>query len=226
MILGNGLIGTALQAVDNDTVLYCASGVSNLFGHIESQCLREENLLREKILLHPQKVIVYFSSYSINDEDDEKNTPYLLHKKRMENIVVSLAPKYLIARTSNVVGKNGQSGNLTNFIFNHLQNNTPFEVWKNTNRNLIDVQHLAAMANYYVKYGELNKTIYLINPKDVMIVEIVKCFEKKMNQRAKYTLVDKGTYYHSDKTIANKIFDALQIPKEEYVEMLIEKYFI
>ncbi|MGF7230802.1 hypothetical protein [Arachidicoccus sp.] len=226
MILGNGLIGTALRQVDNDDVLYCASGVSNLFGHIQSQCLREENLLRDNISKYRGKTVVYFSSYSIQDTDDSKNTPYLLHKKNMESLVQLMAPKYLIARTSNVVGKSGQPGNLTNFIFHHLLNATPFEVWKNTNRNLIDVQHLAAMANYYLQWGQLNKTVHLINPKDVTIEEVVKSFENKMNRKANYSLVDKGTYYHCDKTVANHIFEALQLPNERYVEMLIEKYFI
>lgn len=226
MILGKGLIGTALQEVDNDTVLYCASGVSNLFGNIESQCLREENLLREKISLHPQKVVVYFSSYGIDDENDNNNTPYLLHKKRMEDLIRSLAPKYLIVRTSNVVGKKGQPGNLTNFIFNHIENNTHFEVWKNTNRNLIDVQHLAAMTKYYLQQGELNKIVYLINPEDVMIEEVVIAFEQKLHKKAHYKLVDKGVYYYSDRAIASLIFDALNIEREDYIDTLIEKYFL
>ncbi|HEY0298239.1 MAG TPA: hypothetical protein VGB84_03380 [Arachidicoccus sp.] len=52
MILGKGLIATALKAVDRNDVLFCASGVSNLFGHVAEQCLREENLLRENISQH------------------------------------------------------------------------------------------------------------------------------------------------------------------------------
>lgn len=148
MILGKGLIGTALQTIDRENILFCASGVSNLHGHIEEQRLREEQLLGDNIALHSDKTIVYFSSYSINDADATKNTPYLLHKKSMEELVKKNAPNFLLVRTSNVVGSRGHSGNLTNFIYHHLMNGIPFDVWTNTKRNLIDVDHLVAMTNY------------------------------------------------------------------------------
>ncbi|ANI90464.1 hypothetical protein A9P82_14920 [Arachidicoccus ginsenosidimutans] len=226
MILGKGLIGTALQAIDRNDVLFCASGVSNLFGHIEEQRLREENLLRENIAKYNDKTIIYFSSYSISDSDDAKNTPYLLHKKRMENLVKELASQYVIARTSNVVGKNGQAGNLTNFIYKNLTENIPFDIWTNTNRNLIDVEHLALMTDYYLKNHSPNKTIFIVNPKDIMIEDVVKAFELKLSLKANYQLLNKGNFYFSDKTFAEEAFAALNIDDENYTENLIEKYFL
>lgn len=226
MILGKGLIGTALQAIDSDDVLFCASGVSNLYGHIAEQRLREEQLLRGHIAQHPGKTVVYFSSYSISDADDTKNTPYLLHKKSMEYLVKNCADNFLIVRTSNVVGKNGQPGNLTNFIYHHLMNDIPFDVWTNTSRNLVDVDHLAAMTDYYLKNHTANKTVFMVNPLDIPIEEVVLVFEKLLKKKAVYRLVDKGEYYLSDKTFAREAFAALRIDENDYVERLAEKYFL
>lgn len=226
MILGKGLIGTALQAIDREHVLFCASGVSNLYGHIAAQRLREENLLRDHIMQHPDKTIVYFSSFSINDTDDTKNTPYLLHKKFMEDLVKTTASNFLIVRTSNVVGGRGQPGNLTNFIYHHLMNNIPFDVWTNTNRNLIDVEHLAAMTDYYLKNYAVNTTAFMVNPVDIPIKEVVLVFERLLKKKANYDLVAKGDYYLSDKTFAKEAFAALRIDENNYVERLVQKYFM
>lgn len=226
MILGKGLIGTALQKVDRDDVLFCASGVSNLYGHIAAQRLREEQLLRDHILQHPDKIIVYFSSYSINDTDDAKNTPYLLHKRAMEELVKARAEKFLIVRTSNVVGRHGQPGNLTNFIYHHLVNEIPFDVWTETNRNLIDVEHLVLMADYYIKEHAVDKTVFIVNPIDTLIEEVVFIFEKLLKKKANYRLVGKGEYYLSDKTFATEAFAALHIDENNYVERLVQKYFL
>lgn len=226
MILGKGLIGTALQATDRDDVLFCASGVSNLYGHIAAQRLREEQLLREHIAQHTDKTIVYFSSYSIHDTDDTRNTPYLLHKKSMEDLVKNCAANFLIVRTSNVVGGQGQPGNLTNFIYHHLMNGIPFDVWTNTNRNLIDVEHLAAMTDYYLKNYAVNKTVFMVNPADIFIEEVVRVFERLLKKKADYRLMDKGVYYLSDKTFAKEAFAALHIDENNYTERLVQKYFL
>lgn len=225
MVLGHGLIGTALKCVDKKDTLFCASGVSNLFGHIHSQCVREEELLRRNIPENMEKTIVYFSSYSIDDLAIEQNSPYLSHKIKMETLVKSTAEKYLIVRTSNVVGKNGQPGNLTNFIFTHLQNHTHFDVWTNTNRNLIDVEHLVLMTKYYLENYPVNKTVYLINPEDVSIESIVKVFEWVLSIKGNYSLVDKGAFYSSEKELSTQLFRVLNMLVENYTELLIRKYF-
>src|SRR5690606_12972582 len=129
MLVGNGMIATALKAVDSQEVLFSASGLSNLKGADPEQRLRERNLIKATIAEHREKIFVYISSYSIDDQYPENNTPYLEHKLQMEQLIERNASRYLIVRTSNVVGRSRQPGNLMNFIFNHLKQGTPFDVW-------------------------------------------------------------------------------------------------
>ena len=227
MVLGNGMIASALKKVDMQDVLFAGSGLSNLKGADPDERLRERNLIQEQVLLHPDKIFVYISSYSIDDHCPANNTPYLAHKVQMENLVKRLARRYLIFRTSNVVGNSRQPGNLMNFICAHLQSHETFDIWTNTSRNLIDVTDLASMTAASIDTGHFNETLYLIHPADIAIYDIVRHFEAFSGIPGKYTLVNKGVYYQADKTLAVNLFNRLGLEKDPdlYTKGLIEKYF-
>ncbi|UAY56381.1 NAD-dependent epimerase/dehydratase family protein [Arachidicoccus terrestris] len=227
MVLGGGMIATALKAVDREEVLYAASGLSNLKGADSEARLRERTLLSEQIARHTDKLFVYVSSYSVDDRHPENNTPYLQHKLNMESLIKAEADRFLILRTSNVVGHSRQPGNLMNFIFRHLQNGEPFDIWTKTTRNLIDVAHLAQMADAAVKQGSCNEVLFLTHPADIPIYEIVHQFEVLSGLKANYRLVDKGVYYHTDKSLAETLFRQLRLEADPrlYTQQLIEKYF-
>jgi dTDP-4-dehydrorhamnose reductase len=226
MVLGAGMIGTALQAVDRPDVLFCASGVTNAEGHIKAACDREEALLRQQIAANADKTVLYVSSYSINDAEDSINSSYLQHKKRMEALVKSMAGHYIILRTSNVVGRSRQSGNLMNFIYQNLIGGKSFDIWTETDRNLIDVEHLALMAGACVKQELLDRTIYLLGPVDTPILEITRLFEAALGLQGNYILVPKGVYYPCDKTLSRRLLNEQGISSAHYVRTLIEKYFL
>jgi len=227
MVLGNGMIASAFKKVDMPDVLFAASGLSNLKGADTGERLREQNLIREQILMHPDKLFLYISSYSIDDQYPENNTPYLEHKLQMEKLVQAIAKRFLIIRTSNVVGNSRQPGNLMNFICDHLKTGTSFEVWTHTSRNLIDVSDLAAMAAESIKMGCINKTLYLIHPTDIPIYDIVRHFEAFSGLAGKYSLVAKGVYYEAEKKLSTMLFNQLGLEKDPdlYAKGLIEKYF-
>lgn len=227
MVIGGGMIASALAAVDRPEVLLLASGVSNAKGHIQKECQRELNLLQTSIQAHPEKICCYISSYSVRDDNPQLNTPYLQHKAQMEDYVRSHASRYLIVRTSNVVGFSKQPGNLMNFIYTNLMTGDPFEVWTHTNRNLIDVADLAQMIGLYLSGGSypLNKTIYVVNPDNVSILSIVRHFEAQTGCAGQFELVDKGVYYHCDNGLATQLFEKLDIDRKGYTKRLIQKYF-
>lgn len=220
------MIATALRAVDRPDILFCASGVSNADGHIEAARAREEGLLIEQIAENTGKIVVYISSYSIDDRNEAANSPYLQHKKRMEMLVKSIAESYIIVRTSNVVGRSRQAGNLMNFIYQNLIGEKPFDIWTETDRNLIDVEHLALMAGACVEQGLLDRTIYLLGPVDTPILEITQLFETALGVKGRYNLVRKGTYYPCDKTLSKRLLNELGVCSELYVRRLIAKYFL
>lgn len=227
MVLGGGMIATALKAVDREDVLYAASGLSNLKGADPEARLREQTLLSEQIARNTDKLFVYVSSYSIDDQQPQNNTPYLQHKVNMERLIKAEADRFLILRTSNVVGYSRQPGNLMNFIFRHLQNGEPFEIWTKTTRNLIDVAHLAQMADAAVKQGSCNEVLFLTHPADIPIYEIVRQFEVLSGLSGNYRLVEKGDYYNTDKSLAEALFRRLGLEADPqlYARQLIEKYF-
>lgn len=227
MVLGNGMIATAFKAVNREDVVYAASGLSNLKGSDPVERQRERQLIEKQIELHADQIFVYISSYSIDDQNPEKNTPYLEHKLHMEKLVEKMAKRYLIIRTSNVVGNSRQPGNLMNFIFVNLINATPFEVWTGTSRNLIDVDDLAKMAAAAIEIGFINKVLYLIHPVDIPIYNIVRHFEDLSGRKANCSLVDKGVHYRADKALSEQLFEKLRLePNPDlYARGLIHKYF-
>lgn len=227
MVIGGGMIGTALTQADRADVLFLASGVSNARGHIPEECQRELRVLQQQLHAHPEKIACYISSYSVNDAEPQLNTPYLHHKAQMEQYVRDNASCYLIARTSNVVGFSKQPGNLMNFIYNNLRTGNPFDVWTQTSRNLIDVDDLAKMLGYYLTHTAypLNKAVYMINPDDTPILSVVHHFEAETDLKGLFQLVDKGVYYTCDNRLATRLFDQLGIERPGYTARLIRKYF-
>ena len=228
MVLGNGMIATALKSVDQPEVLYAASGLSNAKGADPAARAREEGLLREQIQLNKEKLFVYISSYSIDEQQPENNTPYLTHKLNMERLVKDNADNYLIIRTSNVVGNSRQPGNLMNFIFQNLKDHQPFDIWTRTSRNLIDVQDLALMAREAINMGHRNKTLYVIHPCNISILRIVQHFESLTGYEGDYKLVEKGAFYTADTGLSDTLFTRLGLNRDpdQYVRRLIEKYFL
>ena len=228
MVIGNGMIARALMNVDRADVLFSASGLSNAKGADQAARQREADLLTKHIALNQDKLYVYISSYSLNDKEPALNTPYLTHKLEMEQLVKSQALKYLIVRTSNVVGQCSQPGNLMNFIYHKFKDGTFFEIWTNTARNLIDVHDLAQMLSKTIDKGFQNETVYLTHPKDLPVYDIVRQFEDLKNVKGNYSLTDKGVFYQSDKKLAIELFKELNLEADpiKYTRGLIKKYFM
>ena len=65
MIVGKGLIASLFTDVDQEDIVFFASGVSNSLETDKSAFLREENLIRKTIKENPNKIFIYFSTCSI-----------------------------------------------------------------------------------------------------------------------------------------------------------------
>jgi hypothetical protein len=98
MIVGHGNIASAIT--DRDSVIFFASGVSN------SRCEDYKEFWRERDLLAQyyegdkmKRSLFYFSSIAV---DLGVKTPYLDHKRRMEDYVRSWFPNYVILRIGNL----------------------------------------------------------------------------------------------------------------------------
>ena len=136
MIVGKGLIASLFMQENHEDILIFASGVSNSSETRAEEFLREKNLLERTIANNPDKLCVYFSTCSIYDSS-KNNSPYVLHKLKMEEFVKENASKYLILRVSNAVGKGGNPNLLMNYLIRSVENNETINVHTKATRNLI-----------------------------------------------------------------------------------------
>ncbi len=141
MIIGNGLIANLFTEHDRENIIFFASGVSNSLETEKSAFLREENLLRKHLTENPEKIFIYFSTCSIYDSS-KNGSLYVNHKLKMERLVEDLAPKYLILRVSNAVGKGGNRNLLMNYLVNSVKEEKIINVHNLATRNLIDADDI------------------------------------------------------------------------------------
>lgn len=158
MIVGNGLIANLFKNDDRENVVFFASGVSNSLETEKSAFLREENLLRKHLTENPEKIFIYFSTCSIYDSSKNASL-YVNHKLKMERLVEDLAPKYLILRVSNAVGKGGNPNLLMNYLVNSVKEEKIINVHTLATRNLIDADDIKNITLELIDQGRLNQII-------------------------------------------------------------------
>ncbi|MBQ0151820.1 MAG: NAD-dependent epimerase/dehydratase family protein, partial [Chryseobacterium sp.] len=139
MIVGNGLIASLFTEIDSEEIIFFASGVSNSSETNPQQFLREENLIRETILENKDKLFLYFSTCSIYDSS-KMNSLYVLHKHKMEEIIMQEMKSFLILRISNAVGSGGNPNLLMNYLVRSLKKGEKITIHEKATRNLIDVE--------------------------------------------------------------------------------------
>lgn len=131
MIVGHGDMASALteSGIDRDDVNFFASGVSDSSCSDPKKFNREFDLLREM----PRQVhLVYFSTLSIY----YGHSPYIAHKKKMEQWVRISFDSYTICRMGNINwGSNPNT--LINYLTDRIKNNRPFNI-QQTYRYIID----------------------------------------------------------------------------------------
>jgi hypothetical protein len=110
MIIGSGDIAHALEPVDCPGWTWFASGVSNSKEKRLTEYHREVMLLSQQ----PQdKHLVYFSSLGVFYQ----KSPYLEHKRKMEELVKRVFKVYTIVRIGNITW-----GTNPHTLINHLRN--------------------------------------------------------------------------------------------------------
>lgn len=227
MVVGNGMLATRFMDYreDDETIIF-ASGVSNSKDTIEQHFFREFELLKKTIEEQPAKILVYFSTCSIDDADSQ-NAPYVIHKKAIELFIRQNVANYYLLRVSNVAGTSNNPYTLLNyFVFNILQNH-PFSVWKNACRNIIGIDDMHEIAGCIIGKKEfLNTTINIANPENYSVPYIVQTIEHFLDKKAIFTETDRGDNYEIDTTVIASIIQELKIPFDNhYLSSLLKKYY-
>lgn len=222
MIIGKGLIATQFIEEDREDVIFFASGVSNSSETRKEEFLREQLLVEETLEKNPNKLFVYFSTCSIYDSS-KYNSPYVLHKLHMEEIIKEYASKYLILRVSNAVGKGGNPNLLMNYIYSQISSDKELIIHQNATRNLIDVEDVKNITLSYLKNNDFNKIVNVAYIENFYIQEIVEAFEENLKLKSNKVIEDKGEHYSIDVRELNYIFNALN--KQKYLNQIINKYY-
>ena len=221
MIIGRGLIATSLENLDTEDTVYFASGVSNSLETRDSEFERELSLLTESIHTHKNSRLVYFSTLSVNDQS-KQDSPYVLHKLKMENFIRENTRDYLILRIGNIVGKGGNPNTLFNFLKGRISGGLPFVLHKKARRILVDIDDVPQFFNSECKHIS-NQTIDFSYPYYYSLNEIIDVMQEKLGQKAIYEETDEGDFYPVDFGSSVSRYYA-GTDAGNYLERLIAKY--
>lgn len=225
MIVGNGLIASLFTECDQENIIFFASGVSNSLETKKEEFLREENLIKKTIIENPNKVFIYFSTCSIYDSS-KVESQYVLHKLKMEQIIIQLCPQYLILRLSNAVGNGGNPNLLMNYLVRSVKNKEIINVHTKATRNLIDVEDIKNITNQLIDKQYFNKIINIAYPENYTIIEILEIMEKFYQTKLYLNLAKSGSGYAIDTHDVESYFIQHALTnKETYLHKILEKYY-
>ena len=211
--------------IDSENIIFFASGVSNSSETNLEQFQREENLVLKTLEQSDDKLFIYFSTCSIYDSS-KTNSPYVLHKLHMEEIVKSNASQFLILRVSNAVGKGGNPNLLMNYLVRSVQNNETINVHTKATRNLIDAEDVKNLTLQFIKDQNFNKIYNLAYLQNYSVIEILEILEKKYQKKLNLNLIKSGSGYQINIPEVENYFleNGLQ-NKESYLCNILEKYY-
>lgn len=227
MVTGTGLIATTFKSYrDLPDILVFGSGVSNSKSSLPADFDRERQLLQTAIRTHPSAKIVYFSTSSINDPDI-RDTPYIVHKMAMESLIKQAAASFTIFRLSNLAGSLGNPYTILNFFYQHISQGIPFDLWKNSERNIIDAEDVFSIADYILHHRLFeNDTVNIANPHNYPVPYIVKSIEAFCHKKGVFTEREKGSTFEIDTTAIRGIITSLNLQfGDRYLLRLLEKYY-
>lgn len=193
MIVGKGMLAKSFEKYKNNSdIVIFASGVSNSKETEKINFDREKNLLIDTIKKNQNKLLVYFSTCSI-DDNSQKNSHYVIHKTDMENLIQAKCEKYYIFRLPQVVGTT-DSPTLINFLIDSIQNNKFFNIQKNATRNIIDVNDVFNICSKIINEKKyMNEITNIASKYNVKVIDIVNILEDILGKKAKFKFIEQGT---------------------------------
>ena len=167
-----------------------------------------------------KKKLIYISTYSVND-NSRNNKLYVKNKIKIEKIIKRDNDEYIIIRLPEIIGKTKNLNTLTNFFYNNIINNRPFKVFKNSRRNLLDIDDAIKNCLKIIrKNKKKNRIINLLNKKFNTPLQIVTNLEKILQKKGVYKFNNNKINKWSLKN--NYFFHS----KKNYLIKTLKKYYI
>jgi nucleoside-diphosphate-sugar epimerase len=227
MVVGKGMIASRFADYnDNDRFVIFASGVSNSQISNKDEFELEKKLLSHTAEHHKDKIFVYFSTCSIYDPE-KKSTPYVVHKLEMERLIMEQHPMPVIFRVSNPIGLTKNRHTVFNYFVDHIQQDIPFFIWKNAERNIIDIDDMFVICDAFLKKPyEKRNPVNIANPINYPIMSIVETIEHHFSKKGIYTLIQgESSPIINTEDIMPIIKDKGIEFNKDYQNKIIKKYF-
>ena len=222
-IIGSGFIATKfkkyLKFIKKNKVIIYAAGISNSL-EINKKNLEREILKFKEFTKKNKRKLIYISTYSVNDYSRNKKL-YVKNKIKIEKIIKKDSDEYLVIRLPEIIGKNKNLHTLSNFFYNKIDNNKPFKVFKNSRRNILDIDDAIKNCIKIIRKNKnRNKIINLLNKKFNTPMQIVTNLEKILQKKAIYKFSNNKINKWSLKN--NYFFHS----KKNYLIKTLKKYYI
>jgi nucleoside-diphosphate-sugar epimerase len=222
-IIGSGFIAARFKKyhkfLKKKKIIIYAAGISNSL-EVNKKNLEREVLKIKNFIHNNKKKLIYISTYSVNDESRQRKL-YVKNKIKIEKIIKQESKEYMIIRLPEIIGKNKNPNTLTNFFYNKIVKDESFNVFKNSRRNLLDVDDAIKNCIKIIRsYRKNKKVVNLLNKKFNTPLQIVNNFEKILKKKGIYKLQNtkikkwslKNNYY---------IYS-----KKDYLIKSLKKYYI
>ena len=222
-IVGSGFIAARfkkyLKFLKKKNVIIYAAGISNSLDEYKKNLEREVFKIKN-FILNNRKKLIYISTYSVKDDSSQRKL-YVKNKIKIEKIIKQESEKYMIIRLPEIIGKNKNPNTLTNFFYNKIVINESFTVFKNSRRNLLDVDDAIKNCIKIIRSDKKNKSVVnLLNKKFNTPLQIVNNFEKILKKKGIYKFKNTKKKKWS---LKNNYY---VYSKKDYLIKSLKKYYI
>lgn len=215
MIIGDGLIGSAMSALKNaDERIVFASGVANSSCEDIEEFDREERLLDDALELDGQ--FIYFSTCR-----SLVRNRYFDHKRHMEE-KVRRRGDFLICRLPPVASHSTNPHTLLNMLVGKIRSGEHFTVFGQARRPIIGIDDAVTFVDWLLARSTVNDDIDVVSPVSYPIVQIVSELELVLGKPASFTIADRGDILIFDS------LDALHSPIDfsgNYLRRTLKRYY-
>lgn len=206
-------------------VIVFASGVSDSTETRSSAFARERNLLQRTRARHPDALLVYFGTCSV-DDPDRRNTPYVQHKLAMEALIKSSPGPWMILRLPLAIGPGHRGNTLASFLHARIVRGEPFEVWAGSTRYPVDVEDALRIGARLIADRSMWRKTINIALRAFPVREFVRILEDIAGKKATYKLVQRGSHYEVPCPEVALLAGELNLDLgEDYLERVLRKYF-
>jgi nucleoside-diphosphate-sugar epimerase len=180
MVIGDGAIANrfASYGLQSKHLIFAGSvHDSSITDTIEIS--KEEDAIRAALAaINNSVTFVYFSSCSIDDVT-QGASPYVGHKKRMEQLIQASASNYLIFRLPQVLGLADNEGGLVHGLVKAITLGERFELWRDATRNFIDLDDVYSIVHAILEdKTHSNRVMNIASPCPTPVPELVGVLER------------------------------------------------